>query len=115
MAKTSVIEISKSAVINNINFIKKQLNSDTSLTSVVKANAYGHGLREFIPLVEMAGVGHFSVFSADEAYEVYKAKSPETEIMVMGWMDDDDQLEWAIENGIDEPYGSESESFTVCC
>ncbi len=101
MAKTSVIEISKSAVISNINFIKKQLGNDTKLTSVVKANAYGHGIKTYIPLVELAGVDHFSVFSADEAFEVYNVKRPETDIMVMGWMDDDDQLAWAIENGIE--------------
>ncbi len=100
MAKTSVIEISKSAVISNINFIKRQLGTDTTMTSVVKANAYGHGIKEYIPLAELAGIEHFSVFSADEALDVCNVKRPETDLMVMGWMDNE-QLAWAIENGIE--------------
>ena len=37
------------------------------LCSVVKGNAYGHGLDPFVPLAMEAGVDYFGVYSADEA------------------------------------------------
>ncbi len=70
------------------------------LSSVVKGNAYGHGIAEFVPLAEALGVDHFSVHSADEAAEVLDARTnPATQIMIMGYVMNED-LTWAIENDI---------------
>ncbi len=100
MNSTSVIEIDKEAIKNNIRFIQELIGDEVLLSSVVKANAYGHGIEQFIPVAEEAGVKHFSVFSSDEAIRAKKAVGKGTKIMVLGWMDED-ELEWAVENDIE--------------
>lgn len=100
MFKSSIIEISESAINNNIAFIKSFLLEGVKLSCVVKGNAYGHGVAEYIPLAEKAGVDHFSVFSADEAYDVKKVCQPGTDIMVMGYVDEQ-ALGWCIEQGVE--------------
>ncbi|MFT4669238.1 MAG: alanine racemase [Ulvibacter sp.] len=99
MMHTSQIFLNKSALKHNLEFIKQIIGKDTRLSSVVKGNAYGHGIEEFVPLVKECGVNHFSVFSADEALRVRKTLNDETPIMIMGMLDND-QMEWMIENGI---------------
>jgi len=44
MLHSSYIELNKTALTNNINFIKTLLPSTTQLSAVVKGNAYGHGI-----------------------------------------------------------------------
>jgi alanine racemase len=100
MAATSIIEINRSALIHNLTFLQNYLGDEVKISSVVKANAYGHGIEQFVPIAESAGVNHFSVFSGDEAYRVYAIKKDSTDLMVMGWLSDDD-LEWAVKNGIE--------------
>lgn len=99
MTHTSFIEIDKQALASNINFIKQQLGKDVVLSSVVKADAYGHGISCFVPIAEELGVSHFSVFSADEAMKVLGMTSRST-IVIMG-MIEDSELEWAIKNDIE--------------
>jgi len=96
---TSKIELSREALKKNIDFLKELIGPDVKLSSVVKGNAYGHSFKSFIPIAEEAGVDHFSVFSGDEAMKVCDAAKNNPEVMVMGWLDDD-EMEWAIENGI---------------
>mgnify|MGYP000568356241 FL=1 len=100
MAATSVIEINRSALIHNLTFLKDYLGKDTKISSVVKANAYGHGIEQFVPIAESAGIDHFAVFSGDEAKRVYHVKRDATDIMVMGWMNQE-ELEWAVKNGVE--------------
>ncbi|MBS3768919.1 MAG: alanine racemase [Bacteroidales bacterium] len=100
MAATSVIEINRSALIHNLTFLKDYLGKDTKISSVVKANAYGHGIEQFVPIAESAGIDHFAVFSGDEAKRVYHVKQDATDIMVMGWMNQE-ELEWAVKNGVE--------------
>ncbi len=100
MDNTSRIFISKSAYINNLNFIRSQLNQNVRISSVVKGNAYGHTVKLIVPLAQENGIDHFSVFSADEAYEVLKVIKKPADIMIMGWIDPHN-LEWVIENEIE--------------
>ena len=100
MFATSHIEISKSALQNNYNFLRKLIRKKVVLSSVVKGNAYGHGLENFIPLAESCGINHFSVFSADEAFSVQKLKKEDSQIMIMG-MIGNEELEWAIQTGVE--------------
>lgn len=97
---SSRIELSQSALKRNINFIQKKIGPDVKLCSVVKANAYGHGIREFVPMVEACGIRHFATASSYEASEVLDVTSPETTIMIMGILYPED-LEWVIGNGIE--------------
>jgi len=96
---TCHIEISKTAYKHNLEFLKKNLNEGVKISSVVKGNAYGHSIELFVPLAEEMGINHFSVFSADEAYAVKQSSKRNSEIMIMGHVENE-QLEWAIENDI---------------
>ena len=99
MFATSKIELDQSALENNINFIRTVVGLEVRISSVVKGNAYGHGIFEFVPMVEAAGINHFSVFSADEALEVNNI-SPNSSIMIMGYIGNE-ELEWAILNDVE--------------
>jgi alanine racemase len=100
MFGTSKIQLSQSAIQSNIKFIKSQIGKRVRLSGVIKANAYGHGLEEYIPVAEQSGIHHFSVFSADEALRALQVKKPRTKIMIMGHMDPE-EIPWAIEHGIE--------------
>lgn len=100
MITTSVIELNRSALASNLAFIRKNIHKRSKISSVVKGNAYGHGIKEFVEMAEGEGINHFSVFSADEAETVFKYKKPGTKIMIMGWLDNE-QVEWAIQNDIE--------------
>jgi len=97
---SSKIELSQSALKQNINFIRKKIGDDAILSSVVKANAFGHGIETFVPMAEKAGVKHFSVASSYEAWEVREACTKESTIMIMGILYDED-LEWVIEHEVE--------------
>ncbi|MDA3838299.1 MAG: alanine racemase [Candidatus Delongbacteria bacterium] len=81
------ITISKQAVKNNIEFIKDYIGENIRMSSVVKANAYGHGIKEFVSIAEEYGIDHFSVFCYNEAIQVYDVVKKKTDIMIMGWID----------------------------
>jgi len=99
MLYSSYIELSKSALHKNIKFIRNLIGPDVQYSSVIKGNAYGHGIKEFVPLAEQCGVRHFSVFSADEAKAALENRQENSHICIMGSIDND-ELEWAIENEI---------------
>ncbi len=96
---SSRIELSQSALKKNINFIRKKIGPHPRISSVVKANAYGHGIPQMVKMLEKCGVNHFSVASAFEAEEVHDACSASSEIMIMGILYDED-VAWAIQNDI---------------
>lgn len=96
---TSIIELSLSALRQNIEFLKSQF-KDTKISSVVKANAYGHGLKEYIQMAIECGIDHFSVFSSGEAKTILESTSTPVDIMVLGWINDR-EFEWLISNGIE--------------
>lgn len=67
--------------------------------SVVKGNAYGHGLETFVPMAEQTGIDYFAVFDTAEAEIVNRVKKPQTDLMITGFIDHQD-LSWVIENNI---------------
>lgn len=99
MVHTSYIELSKQALNTNIRFLKTFLKKETRYSMVIKANAYGHGIEDILPLIEECGIDHFSVFSVAEAMRAYKVKKKECDLMIMGWIDND-QLEWAVDHDV---------------
>lgn len=92
--------MSQSSLTSNINFIRKKIGPKPIISSVVKANAYGHGIHEFVKMAEKAGVHHFATASAFEAEEVLEVKKEESRIMIMGILYEQD-IKWAIENDIE--------------
>lgn len=96
----SYVELSKSSLQKNIAFLKDYVGEDVLFSSVIKGNAYGHGIRYFVPLAEECGIRHFSVFSSDEAREACRASTHEdTHVMIMG-MINNDVIAWAIERDV---------------
>ncbi|WP_375585144.1 alanine racemase [Cyclobacterium xiamenense] len=99
MVHTSYIELSKSAYRNNLKFLRSQVGSHVTISSVVKGNAYGHGIENTVKIAEGAGIRHFSTFSTDEALRVEAASTKNSEIMVMG-MVDNESIPYLIEHAI---------------
>lgn len=100
MHKNSVIEISEKAYKKNLDFLRKIHSKDIILSSVVKGNAYGHGLNEFVSMAYNCGVRHFSVFDVEEAKIVFDTLKEKATILIMGFVANDD-LEWVIQNKIE--------------
>lgn len=100
MFAPSHIELSKSAFKQNVEFLKDYVGKDVVFSSVIKGNAYGHGIEQFVPLAESCGIRHFSVFSSDEAKRAHDAKTKkESHIMIMG-MIENSEIRWAIEQDV---------------
>ncbi|MBI1223418.1 MAG: alanine racemase [Bacteroidetes bacterium] len=97
---SSRLEISRSAIQQNLKFLNRVIRKNVLISSVVKGNAYGHGIEDYIPLAEEAGYEHFSVFSAEEAYRVTQVSYKKGPIMIMGFLDDD-AIDWAISHDIE--------------
>ncbi|MDP8205795.1 MAG: alanine racemase [Candidatus Electryonea clarkiae] len=96
---SSYIELSESALKKNIRFLKKTIGKGVQLSSVIKGNAYGHGIKTFVPLAERCGIDHFSVFSASEAMEAVNYSTKNSRFMIMGDLHPD-EIPWAIENQV---------------
>ncbi len=99
MHSNSIIEINQKSLQNNITFLKKTFGKKVVLSSVVKGNAYGHGISEFSRMAFHCGITHFSVFDADEARAVRKELQQKVDVMIMGFISDEDII-WAIENEV---------------
>ncbi len=99
MHQTSFIELSRHALRNNIRYLRDLVGQDVKFVSVIKGNAYGHGIEQFLPMAEECGIDYFATFDIYEAEKAMKVKSDQTELMVMGFIDDA-SLPWLIENGI---------------
>lgn len=99
MISPSSIELSKSCLKNNIDYLQKRIGKKVKFVSVVKGNAYGHGIEKYIPTAEDCGVDYFAVFDACEAEMVFNVKKPKSKLMIMGMIANED-LSWAIENDI---------------
>lgn len=97
---SSRIELSQSALKTNIGFIRKKVGKGPVISSVVKANAYGHGIEAFVPMAEKAGIRHFATASAHEAEEVLHSRTKKSDIMIMGILYGED-LKWAVEHDIE--------------
>lgn len=97
---SSRIELSLSALRKNIKFLRSQIGEEVQIASVVKANAYGHGIEQFVPMIEKCGIHYFAVASSYEADEVFQVATKESHIVIMGILYPED-LEWVIENQIE--------------
>jgi alanine racemase len=99
MFETSYIELNLKNLKSNRDFITSLAGKKCEVSSVVKGNAYGHGTTEFVQMAEICGTKHFSVFSADEAFEVYNAAERNPQIMIMGSIEQEG-IQWAIEHDV---------------
>lgn len=100
MFEGSRIELSKSALAANLQVIRGLLDHDTVLSSVIKGNAYGHGICEVVELLKAEGVTHYSVFNTEEAFAAFQLLESTDTLLVMGDVDGE-ALEWVIQNDIE--------------
>jgi alanine racemase len=92
------MELNRSALRGNLRYVRRQIGRTPLVSSVIKGDAYGHGIEHWIPMAEDCGVNHFSVFGADEAERALEVAAPSTHIMIMGFLPDD-EVEWAVAKG----------------
>ncbi|MDP3353184.1 MAG: alanine racemase [Flavobacteriaceae bacterium] len=85
----SIITLNEESVKNNIKFLRKKLGNTIKISAVVKANAYGHGIEQIIPIFEKNGIDHYAVFYYSEAIRVYNCITKPSTIMVMGYLCDE--------------------------
>ncbi|MFC6267518.1 alanine racemase [Frigoriflavimonas asaccharolytica] len=97
---TSWLELSKSALKNNIDFIQNMLGEKTILSSVVKGNAYGHDIETYCQLAYDCGVRHFSLYGAQEAERFLNAINGDYTLLILGNLTKTEMI-WAIENGVE--------------
>lgn len=100
MHTNSSIELNQTAYQNNIDFLRKTFGKKVQFSSVVKGNAYGHGIKEFVTMAYDCGVSHFSVFDVEEAKLIKEALTDKATIMVMGLVHEID-MEWVIANNVE--------------
>lgn len=100
MNETSIITLNENSVRNNVSFLQKKMGKKVKISAVVKANAYGHGIEQIVPLFENAGIDHFSVFDYYEALRVKKSLKGDATIMIMGWIDEKN-IQDAVKSGFE--------------
>ncbi len=82
---TSWIEVSRGALLHNINLFRTLLTPGTALMAVVKANGYGHGLEQVAGVCASAGVEMLGVHTAAEVVALRRA-GVALPVMVMGYL-----------------------------
>lgn len=78
------ITLDSQALMHNIKLAKQPFNDDINVFAVVKANAYGHGVKEVAQLAKQAGANGFAVAILDEALEVRELGYEKETILVLG-------------------------------
>lgn len=92
------IEISRDNLVHNLNVFKKLTNK--KLMFVVKANAYGHGLKEIVGIAkDLSIIDYYAVDTVTEALAVREIDGTK-KILVLGWSDDE-ELESVFLNGFE--------------
>ncbi len=102
MHSPTIIELSRSAVQNNIEFIRKSICKDTRMSCILKGNAYGHGFGKYVELLLENQIDHFSVFSSFEAYQILSQMKGKRsfDLMIIGDIPDE-HLEWVITHQVE--------------
>ncbi len=95
---SSHIILDRGMLAKNLAFIRSRMKRRVKLSAVIKGNAYGHGIREMIPMLENEGVNHFSVYGIEEAIAFHECASQDSKLMIMGYLSRDN-LPWAISQG----------------
>ena len=84
--RNNYAEISRSAIVHNLNFIRSILNPGIKLLAVVKANAYGHGMEIVANTACSTGVDCLAVAIPEEGVRLRKAGIA-SQILLLGASD----------------------------
>lgn len=78
------VEVSKSALLHNVGVFRKAVGKNVKIAAVVKANAYGHGLCEVVPLLKNK-VDVLAVDNIDEAMVIRQIDNS-IPVLVLGYI-----------------------------
>ena len=81
--RDTIVEIDLAKLAKNIGLIREMVGSDTAITAVVKANAYGHGAVGVAKTLIESGADYLAVATLSEAVELKKVY-PEYPVFIMG-------------------------------
>lgn len=84
LLKRSWIEISISTLLKNTQIYKKQIQDNSSIMAIVKADAYGHGAVEVSKALQESGITNFAVSNVLEAVELREA-GIKSQILILGY------------------------------
>ena len=93
------IELSQENLIHNIEVIRSFCGRKTSLSALLKANAYGHGIEPMAELFVKGGIDCFIVHSFDEALRV-KATGFGKRIIIIG-PQTEEQIKTSLQKGFE--------------
>lgn len=93
------IELSQENLIHNTEVLRSFCGRKTSLSALLKANAYGHGIEPMAELFSKAGIDCFIVHSFDEAMRV-KATGFGKRILLIG-PQTEEQLKTSLQKGFE--------------
>jgi len=79
------IEVSKNAVVNNLKQLRRIIGGGVILSVAVKANAYGHGIKEISKLLIKNGADWLAVNSTEEA-ETLRNSGIKKPVLIMGFV-----------------------------
>lgn len=96
--------LDRDALLNNVSEFIRICQSSGKIMAVVKANAYGHGLKEILTILKDTKVRKFGVFTLDEAIKV-KEFIPDSMVLIFQSLYND-ELKEAIERGFEITVGS---------
>lgn len=95
VTSASRVEISRSALIHNLETIKNIVGDEIGITAVVKACAYGHGYAQVAEILKSKGIRFFAVHSLDEAATLTHIE-PSFPILILGHVPLE-HLEYAVD------------------
>lgn len=81
----SIVEISSKNLIHNLNQFKKKVGKKAKMMAVVKANAYGHGIKKVAKIVSQNKIDWFGVNSLEEGLLLRQLKMKQP-ILVLGYI-----------------------------
>ena len=97
MLRKTYAAVDLSKIAHNIRVLQRSMGAEERAMAVVKANAYGHGMKEIAKTAQKCGVCWFAVATADEA--VALRESCDGNILLLSPADEDS--DWAlVKNGI---------------
>lgn len=86
MSRKTWIEISKTALISNVSVLKSRLSRECKFMAVVKANAYGHGIKEVASILDKTqSVDWYGVDSLFEGKKL-RANGVTKPILILGYV-----------------------------
>ncbi len=80
----TVVEVSRSALVHNLGEFRRLVGPRRKLLAVVKANAYGHGIREVAAIAVDEGVDWLGVHSVEEGAALREA-GVKVPVLVLGY------------------------------